>query len=354
MGYCFSSTISGKRCIIIDYEFVEVSFILPSHILLISISLLLVSIHTLQSLIEIRRAFLNFQLTHVPTCTFIPTSIREGYDKYLSDEKKYDDVCDEFVWVSSAIHRGLRDSQFGEKGIVYLPELASPFDLKRTIPLILEYITQQANSNETIQPIQPKKYNIQTCDLLETDILFQPGHSGLELIGHGGNHYWHRIMINLRPTYVVCGLSAKTLIIRLIVKVSRQRNPPGRFLLQDQVSGLWNEIGDEEAEALTYAMMEHEGRHSYFSSGATLAVTAKGHQEDTFDKAFEIAEAMKSLNKGDMDTTDLLNQHLDPNVNPSTTVRPNSAIEEENEATRQPKKKQKLENRSVVDSVSTI
>ena len=161
-------------------------------------------------------------------------------------------------------------------------------------------------------------------------------------------------MRDLKPTYV-CGLSAKTLIIRLIVKVSRDRNPPGRFLLQDQVSGLWNEIGDEEAEALTYAMMEHEGRHSYSSSGATLAVTGTGHQEDTFDKAFEIAEAMKALNEGDVDTTSLLNHHLDPNVYPSTTARSNSAVEEENEATCQPKKKQKLENRaSVVDTVSTI
>ena len=304
---------------------------------------------------EIRETFLSFEQTHVPKCTFIPTSIREGYVNYKSDETKYYDVSDEFVWVASAIHRGLRDLQFGVEGIAYLPELASPYNLSHTIPKILEYIThEQANSNGNT--FQPPKYNIQTCDLLETDILFQPGHSGLELIGHGGNHYWHRIMIDLRPTYHVCGLSAKTLIIRRIVKVSRHRNPPGRFLLQNQVSRLWNEIGDEEAEALTYAMMEHEGRlHSYSSSsGATLAMTGTGNQEDTFDKAFEIAAAMKALNEGDMDTTDLLNHHLDPNVNPSTTVRPNSAIEEENEATRQPKKKQKLENRSVVDSVSTI
>ena len=243
--------------------------------MLISTSLLLLSIHTLQSLLEIRETFLSFEQTHVPTCTFIPTSIREGYDKYKSDEKKYyDDVSDEFVWVSSAIHRGLRDLQFGLEGIAYLPELASPFNLRETIPIILEYITQQANSNETILPIQPN-YNIQTRDLLETDILFQPGHSGLELIGHAGNHYWHRIMRDLRPTYV-CGLSAKTLIIRLIVKVSRHQKTPGRFLLQDQVSGLWNEIGDKEAEALTYAMMEHEGRHSYFSSGATLQGQGQG------------------------------------------------------------------------------
>ena len=305
---------------------------------------------------EIRGTFLSFEQTHVPTCTFIPSDIREGYDKYKSDEKKYyDDVSDEFVWVSSAIHRGLRDSQFGEKGIVYLPELASPLNLKETIPIILEYITHE-QANETIQQIQllQPKYNIQTRDLLETDILFQPGHTGVELIGHAGNYYWHRIMRDLKPTYV-CGLSAKTLIIRLIVKVSRQRNPPGRFLLQDQVSGMWNEIGDEEAEALTYAMMEHEGRHSYSSSGATLAVTGTGHQEDTFDKAFEIAEAMKALNEGDVDTTSLLNHQINPKVYLSSTARPNSAVEEDNEVTRQPKKKQKLENRaSVVNSVSTI
>ena len=303
---------------------------------------------------EIRETFLSFEQTHVPKCTFIPTDIRESYNKYKSDETKYYDVSDEFVWVASAIHRGLRDLQFGVEGIAYLPELASPYNLSHTIPKILEYITiEQANSNGNTFQLQ--QYNIQTCDLSETDILFQPGHNGLELIGHGGNHYWHRIMIDLRPTYHVCGLSAKTLIIRRIVKVSRHRNPPGRFLLQDQVSGLWNEIGDEEAEALTYSMMEHEGRlHSYSSSGATQAVTGIGHREDTFDKAFEIAEAIKALNNEDVVGASLLNHHLDPNVNPSTTVRPNSAIEEENEATRQPKKKQKLENRSVVDSVSTI
>jgi len=299
---------------------------------------------------EIRETFLSFEQTHVPTCTFIPTSIREAYDKYKSDETKYCDVSDEFVWVASAIHRGLRDLQFGVEGIAYLPELASPYNLKDSIPKILEHITHE-QANETIQPIQ--QYNIQTCDLLETDILFQPGHNGLELIGHGGNHYWHRIMIDLRPTYHVCGLSAKTLIIRRIVKVSRHRNPPGRFLLQDQVSGLWNEIGDEEAESKTYAMMEHASRHSYSSSGATLAVAGTG-QADTFDKAFEIAEAMKALNEGDVGGASLMNHHLDPNVHQSTTARPNSAVEEENEA-RQPKKKQKLENRySVVDSVSTI
>jgi len=46
------------------------------------------------------------------------TQHRESYDKYKDDEKKYyDDVSDEFVWVSSAIHRGLRDLQFGVEGM---------------------------------------------------------------------------------------------------------------------------------------------------------------------------------------------------------------------------------------------
>ena len=100
--------------------------------MLISISLLLVSIHTLQSLIEIRRAFLNFQLIHVPKCTFIPTDIRESYNKYfLADEKHYykyrsDEDKDyyPFVWITSAIRRGLRDSRCDEESIVYLPQLA--------------------------------------------------------------------------------------------------------------------------------------------------------------------------------------------------------------------------------------
>lgn len=304
----------------------------------------------IQSLLEIRETFLNFQQTHVPTCTFIPTDIRQSYYKYMSDEKKYyDDVSDEFVWVSSAIHRGLRDLQCGVEGIVHLSELASPLNLKDVIPMILEYITHK-QASEKIQPIQPN-YNIQTRDLLETDILFQPGHTGHELIGHAGNHYWHQIISDLRPTYL-CGKSAKTVTIRLIVKVSRHQKTPGRFLLQDQVSGLWNEIRDEDAEVKTYAMMENEvaGR----SGGAILDV--QGYREDTFDKAFEIAEAIKALNEESLsvDTTSVFNHHPQPTVNPSTIARPNSAVEEENEPTHQSKqKKQKLENSAsvVVDSV---
>jgi len=86
-----------------------------------------------QSLMEIRENFLIFQLTHVPKCTFIPTDIRESYDKYTShdyDVKHYEkyrgcgekDFCP-LVWKTSAIRRGLRDAHCGETGIVYHPGL---------------------------------------------------------------------------------------------------------------------------------------------------------------------------------------------------------------------------------------
>jgi hypothetical protein len=43
------------------------------------------------------------------------------YEKYKSDEEK--DYFP-FVWITSAIRRGLRDARCGETGIVYLPQLA--------------------------------------------------------------------------------------------------------------------------------------------------------------------------------------------------------------------------------------
>lgn len=54
-----------------------------------------------------------------------------------------------------------------------------------------------------------------------------------------------------KAEYVQSERKRKTAISKELVSQWRSQNPPGRFLLQDEESDFWNDIGDRKARRKT-------------------------------------------------------------------------------------------------------
>lgn len=90
-----------------------------------------------RNLMSILDCFIEFQQMHMNRCTYIPRDTRECHMGFKTQEERHQPLAmsadDPFIWVSSAIRRGLRDKERG--GIVYCPELsAGTFEEEFTEP----------------------------------------------------------------------------------------------------------------------------------------------------------------------------------------------------------------------------
>ena len=211
---------------------------------------------------NVQETFIQFQQIHILQCSFIPSDVRRCYTDFkLQEEKQQVPPDDNFLWVSSLIRRGLRDvtlnfmddhdksfSQKGEeevKGIIYCPDVAVPYDLEESLGQILDYASHYRRANTNAITYQQPTYNTRTPQL--ADVLFQTNQKNiLHLNSNPGNQYWIQLMRNLK-SYYDHTVRDKQQLVCLIVQVARNHNPPRRFILQDEVSGLWNDIGDAEA-----------------------------------------------------------------------------------------------------------
>ena len=168
---------------------------------------------------------------------------------------------------------------------------------------------RQANTT-----ISVSSYDILTSHLSDSDVVFKAGWNGLSSTDGTltGNNNWQQLMRDLKTIYH-CTISQaeKSNIICLIVNVCRNQNPPGRFLLQDDTSGRWNEIGDDEAENRTklalYELSNDEYAVNDISSSSSSATSASPvkvkeilrHNEDMVreTEAMELLDLLKDENE---------------------------------------------------------
>lgn len=64
---------------------------------------------------------------------------------------------------------------------------------------------------------------------------------------HAGNEHFRALVRKHKMAYVACPKPQKGKFSRVIVDEIRARNPPGRFLKQDNETKLWYDIGDKKA-----------------------------------------------------------------------------------------------------------
>mmetsp|Transcript_23565 Transcript_23565/g.42187 ORF Transcript_23565/g.42187 Transcript_23565/m.42187 type:complete len:594 (-) Transcript_23565:209-1990(-) len=203
-----------------------------------------------QNLMAIRDSFIHFQQTHMHKCTFIPSDIRRCHLDFKSQEEFHPAMIgmiaddQEFLWVSSAIRRGLRDAEQG--GILYCPELA-------------------ANQESELKSEEEPRLN---------DVVV--GRGGL-VNKFPGNIYWRQLMKEVKSDYVESQIGKngkKSVITRLIVEAVRNQSPPGRFLVQDKLTGIWKEIGDEKAMKKTSQAIRDMGtvKHAVKDGDATAFI----------------------------------------------------------------------------------
>jgi hypothetical protein len=64
---------------------------------------------------------------------------------------------------------------------------------------------------------------------------------------HAGNEHFRALVRKHKVAYVACPKPQKAKFSRMIVEEIRNRNPPGRFLKQDNSTKLWYDIGEKKA-----------------------------------------------------------------------------------------------------------
>ena len=64
---------------------------------------------------------------------------------------------------------------------------------------------------------------------------------------HAGNEHFRALVRKHKVAYVACPKPQKGKFSRMIVDEIKARNPPGRFLKQDNNSKLWYDIGEKKA-----------------------------------------------------------------------------------------------------------
>ena len=64
---------------------------------------------------------------------------------------------------------------------------------------------------------------------------------------HAGNEHFRALVRKHKVAYVACPKPQKGKFSRIIVDEIKARNPPGRFLKQDPITKLWEDIGEKRA-----------------------------------------------------------------------------------------------------------
>ena len=64
---------------------------------------------------------------------------------------------------------------------------------------------------------------------------------------HPGNIKWRLIIEEKKDEYKTSTRTGKPIIAMEVVRIWRDLSPPGRFLRKDDETGLWDDIGDEDA-----------------------------------------------------------------------------------------------------------
>ena len=64
---------------------------------------------------------------------------------------------------------------------------------------------------------------------------------------HPGNIKWRIVIEEKKDEYKTSLRTGKPIIAMEIVSIWRDQSPPGRFLRKDDETGLWDDIGDEDA-----------------------------------------------------------------------------------------------------------
>jgi hypothetical protein len=87
-----------------------------------------------------------------------------------------------------------------------------------------------------------------------------PSGRGASINNFAGNLRWRELIKDKRQEYLQLPKLQRHIVSDSIVFAVRNMDPPGRFLQQDPVTGLWHDIGDQRANEKT-AQALREGAH---------------------------------------------------------------------------------------------
>ena len=185
-----------------------------------------------QTLASIHGSFVRFQNGHFLTCHLVPREIRKTFEKMTQQERAVgfavESSHDASVFLHSAVRRGFRDAPSGEGGIVHSPAFA-----------LEDLDARERRATDGIE------------SPLDADVIV-PGQALLN--PHPGNRAWKDLVLGHRAEYEARPYGTKGEVARRIVAAVRAAS--GRFLIRDEGTGLWRDIGDEKARVRTVSALQ--------------------------------------------------------------------------------------------------
>lgn len=122
---------------------------------------------------------------------------------------------------------------------------------------------------------------------------------GKRINSHPGNVFFHQLVHDAKPEYQRTKKLHKKPVVEHIVSDIRTLDPPGRFLKEDPHTGLWVEIGDEQALLKAAQALRDDMRAEMHASPAVIP------KEEAVENPKELPHAHRVSH-----TTHATQQHL--------------------------------------------
>ena len=85
-----------------------------------------------------------------------------------------------------------------------------------------------------------------------------------------GNLFHRELVRSNKSAYLEADADVRTCIAKNIIQMVRSQNPPGRFLIHDPSTNIWNDVGDKKALRKTRQALR-EGSNPMANKGYTVS-----------------------------------------------------------------------------------
>jgi hypothetical protein len=127
---------------------------------------------------------------------------------------------------------------------------------------------------------------------------------------HPGNIKWRLIVEEKKDEYMACTRAGKPIFAMEVVRTWRGLSPPGRFLRKEEKTGLWIDIGDDDARNKCSQLLREK-------NVSKLRLTDDGQSDK--DKE-SLAAVVSVAKKGDAATSKRAFEKINPNVDGDDSV----------------------------------
>jgi len=138
---------------------------------------------------------------------------------------------------------------------------------------------------------------------LQTHSLPSPSLTG-KTNHHPGNIKWRLVIEEKKDEYKTSLRTGKPIIAMEIVSIWRDQSPPGRFLRKDEETGLWDDIGDEDARIKCSQTLRERKESKLRLTDEGQSDKGAAHRMILFEQKISAKRRVESESDDDTDDSD--------------------------------------------------